>query len=229
MATVQAAALNALKYLALLGGLGLLGCLATILIATEFFASRGLSRTEPNQADVIIVLSAGLNRESALDPFSQARVETGVELWRAGVAPALLMSGGYDRDLQIHLAESMKLHALSLGAPESAIYVEGNSISTFENARFTLSVAAQEGWRRAIVVTDDYHLLRAWTLFEFWRKPSDIEIVSLAPANGRGRVGAGRQLLMFGRETLAYPFNILKMIAQIALESFGRGDDRTIR
>ena len=156
-------------------------------------------------------------------------MEKGVALWRAGAAPNLLMSGGYLKDIDQHLAHQMKSYAVELGAPESAVFVEGLSISTFENARFTLAVARQEGWARAIVVTDDFHLLRAWTLYEFWRASDDVAIAALMASDGRARLPWTRQLFALLRETLAYPFNILKIAGQLALEATGRGGDRTIR
>lgn len=218
------------KILVALGLAGLVACLVIIVGSSQYFAARGLEHLEPGDADVIIVLSAGLDREkAALDPFSRSRVETAVELMRKGVAPSILMSGGYDERLGQHLAEEMKLFAVAIGAPERQIFVEGNSISTFENARFTYQVAKQEDWRRAVIVTDDFHLLRAWTLFQFWRGPSDFEIVALAPAEGRSRASLVRQALAIGRETLAYPFNMMKIAGQIGLELIGRGDERTIR
>lgn len=218
------------KILAALALAGLVACLATIVASSIYFASRGVEHFQPSDADVIIVISAGIDREkAALDPFSRARVETGVQLLKAKVAPHILMSGGFDERVGQHLAEEMKLYAVALGAPESEIYVEGNSISTFENARFTYQVAKQEDWKRAIIVTDDFHLLRAWTLFEFWRGPTDFAIVGLAPATGREKAPLLRQALAIGRETLAYPFNMMKMTGQVGLELIGRGQERTIR
>ena len=219
-----------LRILVALGLAGLLVCLLTIIASSQYYASRGLEHLQPGEADVIIVLSAGLDREkAALDPFSRSRVETAVALQRKGVAPVILMSGGFDEGLGQHLAEEMKLFAVAIGAPEAEIYVEGNSISTFENARFTYQVAKQEAWRRAIIVSDDFHLLRAWTLFQFWRGPNDFEIVDLAPAEGRSRASLFNQAYAIGRETLAYPFNMMKMAGQIGLELIGRGGERTIR
>lgn len=213
-----------------LGLAALLVCAAVTVGATTYFASRGVGHIERGSADVIIVLSAGVSRDSVqLDDYSRARVEAGVDLWRRGVAPEILMSGGPDLRVGIHLAEAMKRYAISLGAPEPLVLVEGNSISTFENARFTLDVARDQNWRRAVVVTDDFHLLRAWTLFQFWSREDDVEIVALAAADGRARAGAASSVAILARETLAYPWNVLKIVGQLALDAVGHGDDGMIR
>lgn len=210
--------------------LGFVTVFALVRGAAYHYAAAAAEPIPADSADVIIVLSAGLTRGTLdVDPFTAARVERGIELWRAGAAPTLLMSGGVDLSTGQHLSERMKLYAMELGAPRQVVSVEGNSVSTFENARFTLAVGRQEGWRRAIVVSDDFHLMRASLLFEFWRRPSDMEIVSVAAADGRSRVDFSRNALVLFRETLAVPFNIVKVAGQLALEAIGEGDARTIR
>lgn len=206
---------------------------ATVVGSTLYFASRGLAEDRIERADVILVLSAGLVERGGnvidLDPFSRARVEAGVALWRAGVAPSILMSGGPSASLDEHVGERMKLVAVELGVPEEAVFVEGLASSTFENARFTMAVAAEEGWTTAVIVTDDFHLARARALFEFWRPGRSFEIVGLAPASGRAAAPFIVASWMLLRETLAYPYNLAKVSAQLILEAVGLGDERIIR
>ncbi|MEL6980520.1 MAG: YdcF family protein [Pseudomonadota bacterium] len=222
--------LRALRALLLLAVVGFIAVFALVRGSAYYFTSQAPDAIAADSADVIIVLSAGLGRDGVgLDPFTQARLERGIGLWRDGAAPLLLMSGGVDLTTGLHLSENMKLAAMELGVSRRAILVEGRSISTFENARFTLDVAQQEGWRRAIIVTDDFHMLRAWTLFEFWRGEADLEIIALAAARGRRDVGFARGAMVLLRETLAYPFNVVKIIGQLGLEALGRGEERTIR
>ncbi len=206
----------------------------TMASATFYFSSRGLEPALDARADVIIVLSAGLDRDyEILDNFSRDRVATAVELWRRGRAPKILMSGGVDVNTDQHVGERMKAMAISLGVPAQAIVIEGFSTSTFENARFTLRVAREEGWRTAIVVTDDFHLLRARALFEVWRIRdqirNDIEIVALAPALGRQTASYAQSIWMLGRETLSYPYNVGKVALQFTLDLAGMGEGRTVR
>ena len=208
---------------------GFIGSAVLTVSATYYFAAVGSDHIEEGEADVIIVLSAGARRGGTqLDHFSRARVERAVELWRAGVAPEILMSGG-PIGPWLHIAETMKQYAIDLGVPEFAISIEGDSTTTFENARFTLDVAREEDWRTAVLVTDDYHMLRAWLLFEYWRTDSDVEIAALSPASGRSYARLRREVEVFGRETLAIPYNVYKVVAQSALDIVGLGDERMIQ
>lgn len=222
--------LRAVRFLVFAAVIGFVAVFALVRGSAYYYASQPEDAISEGAADVIIVLSAGLTRDALeLDPFTKARVARAVQLWEKGAAPAILMSGGRDLNTGILLSETMKLEAMSLGARERYILVEGASVSTFENARFTYSHARREGWKKAIVVTDDFHLLRAWTLFSFWRAPGDMEIVALAAADGRQAAGLWPSTLLLLRETLAVPFNVAKMAAQVALELAGRGEERMIR
>lgn len=212
--------------------IGVLATFALVRGSAYYFASQGADHVAEDAADVIIVLSAGLDSDSAeLDPYNRARVERAIELWNRGVAPFILMSGGVHPSTGLHMAEQMKRHALLAGVPDRAVLVEGVSISTFENARFTLAVTRDEGWESAVVVSDDFHLLRAWALFSFWRQPEDLAITALVAADGRARRSAEAMevVRVWGRETFAYPFNVMKVVGQLGLEAIGRGEDRSIR
>lgn len=238
---------------------------ATVLISTQIYAARGADAIERRTADVIIVLSAGVDREGAeLDEFTQARIDLALELYARGAAPYILMSGGrYSEDAGGNIAELMKSYAIErVQDPDflpnirrispQVIFIEGNSISTFENARYTYRVICEDHsdleadvwcadsersrrrratriWRTAILVTDDYHMLRASTLFDYWRQNGDIEIVAYAPANGRERVTFMRATGALLRESLAIPFNVLKMGGQFAVETLGLEEDVEIR
>lgn len=222
--------LRALKFLGIVAVIAFFATFALVRGSAYYFASQPKDAIPADAADVIIVLSAGLTRDALqLDPFTRARVARAVELWDAGAAPVILMSGGRDLNTGLLLSETMKLEAIGMGARERYILTENASVSTFENARFTLETARAEGWRRAIVVTDDFHLLRAWALFSFWSSREDMEIVALAAAEGRQAAGLWPSTLLLLRETLAVPFNVAKMAGQVALEALGMGAERVIR
>ncbi|MBX2856169.1 MAG: YdcF family protein [Rhodobacteraceae bacterium] len=202
---------------------------AMVLGATWYFVENGYDPAALPKTDAIVVLSAGVKRDGGADIKSAARVEVGVDLWRAGVAPQLVFSGGLDPDTQQFYSEGMARHARALGAPDNVLTLETKAISTFENARFTIDILRERGWRRITLVTDDYHLLRSQALFWFWDRAGEVEVVSLAPAEGLWRTAARNRPWNLFRETLAYPFNTMKVIGQLALEATGGGAGRTIR
>lgn len=202
-----------------------------VLGATAFFGARGVAPGLTAAADAIVVLSSDVDDNGDADPATAARVDAALTLWRAGVAPILAFSGGNvgpNRSNRI-IAEAMRDYAVERGAPAQAIVVEGRSISTFENARFLLDIAETEGWRRIVVVTDDFHLARARILFAFWDGDRNVEVAALAASEGLWRSPPYWRAWMLLREVLAYPFNALKLGGQIWYELIGRGDERLVR
>ena len=109
-------------------------------------------------ADVIVVLGAALGPEGDLGPALAERVLAGVEAWRAGRAPWLMMTG-------IHEAEKMKRRAVKLGVPAAQVLVEPTARTTRENALRCAQLMRAHGLGRALVVTQGYHRRRAIAAF----------------------------------------------------------------
>ncbi len=114
------------------------------------------------KADVMIVLG-GL----AVD-----REERGAELFKAGAAPKILVSGIGDADSDVRLLEKF-------GVPANVITKEDRSTSTLENAEFSAPLLRQMGAHHVILVTTWYHSRRALACFEhfapditFYSRPS---------------------------------------------------------
>lgn len=101
-------------------------------------------------------------------PETGRRVRRGVELFRRGHAPLMVMTGGPAPRGDVE-AEVMRSLAVELGVAEGSIRIEGKSRNTIENARFTkhlLSAGGDSERRpRIILVTSPSHLGRARTLF----------------------------------------------------------------
>jgi uncharacterized SAM-binding protein YcdF (DUF218 family) len=156
-------------------------------------------------APAIIVLGAGVEDDGALDPQSLSRIETGVELYRAGLAPRLHLTGG-NIDDGPPIAEAMRLFALAHGVPEAAISVETNSKSTLQNALFSAQLldGIPAG---AILVTSAYHLPRAWASFR-WAGAVDQVLV---PARGPDARPLRARAASLARETLAWWFNLARV------------------
>jgi uncharacterized SAM-binding protein YcdF (DUF218 family) len=108
--------------------------------------------------EVIVVLGAALGPEGDLGPLLADRVLAGVEAWRAGRAPLVLMTGRYE-------AELMKRRALILGVPAAAVLVETAALTTRENATGCAAIMRERGLARALVVTQAFHRMRAVAAF----------------------------------------------------------------
>jgi len=115
--------------------------------------------------DVIIILGAAPMPDGSPGPAIERRVVHGVKLYAAGRAPNVLMSGGVTQGA-VPEAEIMVKLAVDAGVPAASLHREEVSTRTFENARECRRVMGHKGWRTAIVVTDHFHMRRAFMCFE---------------------------------------------------------------
>jgi uncharacterized SAM-binding protein YcdF (DUF218 family) len=102
------------------------------------------------KADAIIVLAGDANGE---------RVTQGVELYRAGWAPKIIMSGG-PAAWHLTYAENMKKQARSLGVAEKDIIIQDRSLSTREDVVFSLAVLKKIRAKKVIMVSSPFHMRR---------------------------------------------------------------------
>ncbi|MDB4971346.1 MAG: hypothetical protein JWN44_7035 [Myxococcales bacterium] len=108
--------------------------------------------------DVIVVLGAALGPDGDLGVALAERVGAGVEAWRSGLAPRMMMTGALE-------AELMKRRAVKLGVPAEQILVEPTALTTRENAVRCAELMRRHGLTRALVVTQGYHRPRAVAAF----------------------------------------------------------------
>ncbi len=121
--------------------------------------------------DVIIILAGGVNTDGSLPEQPQQRVLKGIELYRAGVAPKIIMSGKWALWLEESPAKTeavaMKEYAVQMGVPTEDIILEEDSVDTVGNAYFTkIKILKPRGWHKVAVVTSDYHVERTRFIFE---------------------------------------------------------------
>ena len=119
----------------------------------------------PQQADVMIVLGAGLNSDTGEPlPTLAYRLDRAVELYNAEYAPAIIVTGGMGVDEPVSEAEAMRDYLVAAGVPESAILLEDQARDTAENMALSREIMEQNGFADAIIVTSDYHMWRALRL-----------------------------------------------------------------
>ena len=128
------------------------------------------------------------------------RVARGIEVFRQGAAPVLVMSGGGDGS--VPEAEVMQNLALAAGIPEAALIVEPHSRNTLENARETARLLHARGLSAVILVSDRVHLPRAALLF----RHAGLKIAGQAAAAPPAPL---RELALGLRETAAFAHTLL--------------------
>jgi uncharacterized SAM-binding protein YcdF (DUF218 family) len=116
-------------------------------------------RDDQRPADAIVVLGAA-QYDGRPSPVFEARLEHAVDLYEAGVAPALIVTGGKlpgDRTTEAAVARE---YAISRGVPASAIFGEDEAHNTLDSLRTVAAQMEARGLRTALFVSDPTHMLR---------------------------------------------------------------------
>ena len=116
-----------------------------------------MSDTEQRQFDVILVLGNPAKDDGSIGPVARSRVLEAIRQYHAGVAPRLLMTGGAVQN-QFVEAQVMQQFALSQGVPADAVFEEGESRNTIQNAYYSYKIMQAHDWTSALVVSSPSHL-----------------------------------------------------------------------
>ncbi len=138
-----------------------LGALATVAAFGVAVLTFGRAdRAAP--ADVIVVLGARAYPDGRPSDALRQRVETGAALYRRGLAPRLMLSGGVDPS-GVSEPAVMAHVAARAGVPRSAMLIDETGANTAATVRAVAREARREGWSSVLFVSHDYHLARvAW-------------------------------------------------------------------
>ena len=109
------------------------------------------------EADCILVLGAGLLPDGNPGPMLTERIRKGVDLYLAGAAPKLLMSGDHGREDHDEV-NAMKDAAMAAGVPSEDVFMDHAGFSTYDSFYRAREIF---GVRKVVVVTQAYHLPRA--------------------------------------------------------------------
>jgi uncharacterized SAM-binding protein YcdF (DUF218 family) len=92
------------------------------------------------------------------------RAERAAELYKAGLAPRIVITGGDKRGTGVCESIRLKEHCVSLGVPEEAIVTECESVNSMENVKMSAALIEKTmGWsnlNNVIIVSAPYHLRR---------------------------------------------------------------------
>jgi vancomycin permeability regulator SanA len=128
------------------------------------------------QADLVVVFGCRVFADGRPSMALSDRVKTGVELFQAGLAPRLVLSGG-PGDGEVHETDAMRQLALSLGVPDDAIETDRSGLSTRDTVKNLLAKNPGNRSPRVLAVSHFYHLPRIKLSFrragwEVWTVPA---------------------------------------------------------
>lgn len=166
---------------------------------------------KPTQAvDVIVVLGAGMDPDGTLHRSSTLRVDRGVALWQAGLAPRMHFSGGQARIGGPSAGERMAARAFDAGVPAEVISYEARSQSTLQNALFSQPMLSEA--QSLLIVTEGFHLPRSYASFK-WAGDHDLYLAFSERFRSQSPGSSFPQFLMVFREALATWFNAARAVS----------------
>ncbi|WP_251177880.1 SanA/YdcF family protein [Adlercreutzia agrestimuris] len=138
---------------------------AVVVVAGTNFATISQTKNDivtPEQAasyegDAIVVLGASVFADGTPSRILQDRLDDGIDLYFAGAAPKIIMSGD-NSTVAYNEVKAMKDYAISRGVPSEDIFCDHAGFSTYESMYRAKHVF---GAQRIIVATQTYHLYRA--------------------------------------------------------------------
>ncbi len=107
--------------------------------------------------DCILVLGCQVKDNGVPSDMLKDRLTRGIELYKAGAAPKMLMSGDHGRE-EYDEVGTMKQWAIDSEIPSENIFMDHAGFSTYESMYRAKEIFEAD---KIIIVTQEYHLYRA--------------------------------------------------------------------
>lgn len=133
-----------------------------LLLAMACVAWLGM-RERPRPADVMVVLGSRLRRDGTPGAGLESRLARALECWRAGLAPAMFVSGGPENGFNQATIMSAWLEAR--GVPPSRIVIDVEGRNTWLTAIHVRAWLRAHHAARVLAVSQFYHLPRCRLAF----------------------------------------------------------------
>ncbi len=119
-------------------------------------------------------------------PVLQARLDHGIALHRAGLAPILVVTGGKAVADRTTEAEAARRYVIERGVDPNAIMVEDRSRTTLESIRNLAPMLRERGVADVLFVSDRTHMLRVLRIarderLRAWGSPTRTSPTDAAP------------------------------------------------
>ena len=155
-------------------------------------------KQELKPADAIIVFGAA-EYDGRPSPVFRARLDHAYDLYRKGLAPVIIVTGGSAADPNFSEGGVGHDYLMHRGLPESALIAETQASDTAESAARIAVIMRANHLRSTLAVSDAYHMFRIRQLL--WHQGLE---VSLAPRPDSRPKTAWLRALALLRESLSY-------------------------
>jgi uncharacterized SAM-binding protein YcdF (DUF218 family) len=143
-----------------------LGLVAFLLLSAGYYAvtlyqvhSTGRS-DQARPVDAIVVMGAA-QYDGRPSPQLAARLDHAADLWNAGVARVMVVTGGNQPGDRFTEAQASANYLIDRGVPADAILQESQGHSSFASLDGVATLLHQRGLFRVLLVSDPFHSLRS--------------------------------------------------------------------
>lgn len=135
--------------------------LMVLALFSSIFASilSDSTKQELHRADAIIVFGAA-QYDGRPSPVFKARLDHANELFRQGLAPVVITTGGQAADPKFSEGGVGHDYLMRKGIPESALIAETQATDTAESAERVAAIMQTNHMTSCLAVSDAYHMFR---------------------------------------------------------------------
>jgi uncharacterized SAM-binding protein YcdF (DUF218 family) len=152
---------------------------------------------EARAADVIVVLGAAEYRGRP-SPVFKARLDHALDLFRRGMSPRILTTGGAGGDPQYTEGGVGRAYLVRSGVPSEAIIVEPEAATTAQSTAAAAEIMHRMGLSSCILVSDGYHIFRAKSML------AEKGVKVYGSPRPEPPAGASRQWWLYFRQAVGY-------------------------
>lgn len=180
-------------------GLRLLSAALVLLIAyvgiTFVQVYRASNHNGARPADAIVVLGAA-QYNGRPSPVLQDRLDHALQLYEAGLAPRIVVTGGRQAGDRFTEATTGYNYLRAHGVPDDALLKEVGGTNTYESLSASAKFLRDGGFTKVVLVTDGYHAFRVKLIADSLGLSS-----SVSPTETR--LGQAAEMRQMVRETVA--------------------------
>ncbi|MGB8734405.1 MAG: YdcF family protein [Candidatus Sulfotelmatobacter sp.] len=173
--------------------------LVAFLALTAFRVVQEGSQQELHRADAIVVFGAA-EYSGHPSPVLRARLDHAFDLFRQGIAPVVITTGGAAADPSFSEGGVGRDYLEHRGIPERDLIAETQGSDTAQSAVRVAVIMRANGLHSCVAVSDAYHVFRIKRLLEH----EGVGPVYVAPRPDSRPHGVGQRLYAVLREASSY-------------------------
>lgn len=135
----------------------------------------------PARTDVAIALGCPTEDDGRPSPCLRCRVAGAAEALRKGRVQAIIFSGGAAHNRYVEAAVMAKA-AREQGLPAERLFIEGESLTTWQNLRFAKRIMQAHGYQTALLISAREHLPRARRFADYYGVPAALAACEDSPS-----------------------------------------------